>query len=68
MNSFIFLPRLLSIEPGAGITADRNHRERERERETGIRVYSFELAACFESLNDRGRQCQPDSILGPDEK
>lgn len=66
MNSFIFLPRLLSIEPGAGITADRNHKE--REKEIGIRVYSFELAACFESLNDRGRQCQPDSILGPDEK
>lgn len=36
MNSFIFLPRLLSIEPGSGIIADRNHRERERKRQ----VYS----------------------------
>lgn len=36
MNSFIFLPCLLSIEPGSGIIADRNHRERERKRQ----VYS----------------------------
>lgn len=50
MNSFIFLPRLLSIEPSSGIIADRDHRE--RERESGIHVYSFELAACFKSLND----------------
>lgn len=62
MNSFIFLPRLLSIEPGAGITADRNHRERERERDRYSCIF---VRACFESLNDRGR---PDSILGPDEK
>lgn len=48
-NSFIFLPRLLSIEPG--IIADRNHRERERDRYSCI----FEFAACFESLNDRAR-------------
>lgn len=36
MNSFIFLPRLLSIEPG--ITADRNHRESERDRYSCIFV------------------------------
>lgn len=35
-NSFIFLPRLLSIEPG--IIADRNHRERERQVFMYIRV------------------------------
>lgn len=40
MNSFIFLPRLLSIEPGAGITADRNHRERERERQVFVYIRS----------------------------